>query len=176
MSALRLLNSRLLLRVNLLLSIFESATPLLLSILVLHGPNLNLLGKREPGVYGTTTLDDINRSLEAEAQSLQVQLSFLQSNHEGGLVDAIHAALDQHQGILINPGAYTHTSVAIRDAIAAVALPTVEVHLSNVYRRESFRHHSYIAPVAVGQISGFGAESYLLGLRGLVKYLEKSEE
>ncbi|WP_416670261.1 type II 3-dehydroquinate dehydratase [Egbenema bharatensis] len=149
----------------------------MLSILVLHGPNLNLLGQREPGVYGTTTLDDINRSLEAEAQSLQVQLSCLQSNHEGALVDAIHAALDRHQGILINPGAYTHTSVAIRDAIAAVNIPTVEVHLSNVYRRESFRHHSYIAPVAVGQISGFGAESYLLGLQGLVKYLEvRSEE
>jgi 3-dehydroquinate dehydratase-2 len=148
----------------------------LVSILVLHGPNLNLLGKREPGVYGTTTLEDINRSLEVEAQSLQVKVAFLQSNHEGALVDAIHAALDQHQGILINPGAYTHTSVAIRDAIAAVALPTVEVHLSNVYRREPFRHHSYIAPVAVGQISGFGAESYRLGLRGLVKYLETARD
>ncbi|PSB13716.1 type II 3-dehydroquinate dehydratase [filamentous cyanobacterium CCP1] len=148
----------------------------MLSILVLHGPNLNLLGKREPGVYGTTTLEDINRSLELEAQSLQVKVAFLQSNHEGELVDAIHAAIGQHQGILINPGAYTHTSVAIRDAIAAVALPTVEVHLSNVYRRESFRHHSYIAPVAVGQISGFGAESYRLGLRGLVKHLEIAKD
>jgi 3-dehydroquinate dehydratase-2 len=143
----------------------------LLSILVLHGPNLNLLGKREPGVYGTTTLDAINHALEETAQALQVKVAAFQSNHEGALVDAIHAALGQHQGILINPGAYTHTSVAIRDAIAAVALPTVEVHLSNVYRREAFRHHSYIAPVAVGQISGFGAESYLLGLRGLVHHL-----
>lgn len=143
----------------------------MLSILVLHGPNLNLLGKREPGVYGTTTLDDINHALEETAQALQVKVAAFQSNHEGALVDAIHAALGQHQGILINPGAYTHTSVAIRDAIAAVALPTVEVHLSNVYRREAFRHHSYIAPVAVGQISGFGAESYLLGLRGLVHHL-----
>lgn len=147
----------------------------MLSILVLHGPNLNLLGKREPGVYGIETLENINRSLEADARSLQVQLATYQSNHEGALVDAIHAALGTHQGILINPGAYTHTSVAIRDAIAAVALPTVEVHLSNVYRRESFRHHSYIAPVAIGQISGFGSESYRLGLRGLVQYLKQQE-
>lgn len=147
----------------------------MLSILVLHGPNLNLLGKREPGVYGVETLEDINQSLEADARSLQVQLATYQSNHEGALVDAIHAALGTHQGILINPGAYTHTSVAIRDAIAAVALPTVEVHLSNVYRRESFRHHSYIAPVAIGQISGFGSESYRLGLRGLVQYLKQQD-
>ncbi|WAL59392.1 type II 3-dehydroquinate dehydratase [Thermocoleostomius sinensis] len=145
----------------------------MLSILVLHGPNLNLLGKREPGVYGIETLADINQSLEGDARSLQVQLVTYQSNHEGALVDAIHAALGTHQGILINPGAYTHTSVAIRDAIAAVDLPTVEVHLSNVYRRESFRHHSYIAPVAIGQISGFGLESYRLGLRGLVQYLRQ---
>lgn len=147
----------------------------MLSILVLHGPNLNLLGKREPGVYGTTTLEDINRSLEEDARSLQIRLTAFQSNHEGALIDRIHAALGEHQGILINPGAYTHTSVAIRDAIAAVALPTVEVHLSNVYRREPFRHHSYIAPVAIGQISGFGAESYRLGLQGLVHYLRQQE-
>lgn len=145
----------------------------MLSILILHGPNLNLLGKREPGVYGVETLADINRSLELAARSLQVQIATFQSNHEGGLIDTIHAALGQHQGILINPGAYTHTSVAIRDAIAAVAIPTVEVHLSNVYRREPFRHHSYIAPVAIGQISGFGAESYRLGLQGLVHYLRQ---
>jgi 3-dehydroquinate dehydratase-2 len=143
------------------------------SILVLHGPNLNLLGLREPAVYGSTTLADINRQLEQEGQSLQVKITAFQSNHEGALVDAIHSALGQHQGILINPGAYTHTSVAIRDAIAAVALPTVEVHLSNVYRREAFRHHSYIAPVAVGQISGFGAESYRLGLQALVHHLRQ---
>jgi 3-dehydroquinate dehydratase II len=141
------------------------------SILVLHGSNLNLLGKREPGVYGTDTLDSINRSLIELAQSLEVQVAAFQSNHEGALVDAIQAALGQHQGIVINPGAYTHTSVAIRDAIAAVALPTVEVHLSNIHRRESFRQHSYIAPVAIGQISGFGAESYRLGLRALVQHL-----
>ena len=144
------------------------------SILVLHGPNLNLLGKREPGVYGVVTLDQINQMLEREAQGLQVKSVALQSSHEGVLVDAIHAAQDQHQGILINAGAYTHTSVAIRDAIAAVNLPTVEVHLSNIYRREAFRHHSYIAAVAIGQISGFGAESYRLGLHALVNYLKQS--
>lgn len=142
-----------------------------LKILVLHGPNLNLLGRREPEVYGSTTLDDINQSLELLGQSLQVQVSAFQSNHEGDLVDKIHQAWGQQDGILINPGAYTHTSVAIRDAIAGVALPTVEVHLSNVYKREAFRHHSYIAPVAIGQISGFGAESYRLGLQALVGHL-----
>lgn len=145
-----------------------------LSILVLHGPNLNLLGKREPGVYGTVTLDEINQLLEREAEALQVKISPFQSNHEGALVDAIHAAMGQHQGLLINAGAYTHTSVAIRDAIAAVAIPTVEVHLSNIYKREEFRHHSYIAPVSIGQISGFGAQSYWLGLIALVNHLKKS--
>lgn len=142
------------------------------SVLVLHGPNLNLLGQREPGIYGDLTLADINQMLEAEGRSLQTQVTPLQSNHEGILVDAIHQALNQHQGILINAGAYTHTSVALRDAIAAVALPTVEVHLSNIYRREDFRHHSYIAPVTIGQISGFGAQSYRLGLQALVHHLQ----
>ncbi|NJO43709.1 MAG: type II 3-dehydroquinate dehydratase [Cyanobacteria bacterium CRU_2_1] len=145
----------------------------MLSILVLHGPNLNLLGKREPGVYGSATLDDIDRALKQDAERLQIKLTPFQSNHEGALIDAIHSALGQHQGILINPGAYTHTSVAIRDAIAAVAIPTVEVHLSNVYRREPFRHQSYIAPVAIGQISGFGTESYRLGLQALVHHLRQ---
>ncbi|MDX2215121.1 MAG: type II 3-dehydroquinate dehydratase [Oculatellaceae cyanobacterium bins.114] len=145
-----------------------------MSIAVLHGPNLNLLGLREPGVYGTVTLSSINAMLEQEGRSLEVNVSPFQSNHEGALVDAIHAALGVHQGILINPGAYTHTSVAIRDAIAAVAIPTVEVHLSNVYRRESFRHHSYIAPVAIGQISGFGADSYRLGLNALVYHIRQA--
>ncbi|MEB3336981.1 MAG: type II 3-dehydroquinate dehydratase [Leptolyngbyaceae bacterium] len=145
----------------------------LLSILVLHGPNLNLLGQREPGVYGSTTLSEINASLEQLGQTLQIQISILQSNHEGVLIDAIHSAFGQHQGILINPAAYTHTSVALRDAIASVAIPTVEVHLSNIYQREAFRHHSFIAPVAIGQVSGFGAESYRLGLQALVNYLRK---
>lgn len=144
--------------------------------MVLHGPNLNLLGKREPGIYGAVTLETINFRLEQEAQTLQVKLAIVQSNHEGVLVDTIQAALGQHQGILINPAAYTHTSVAIRDAIAAVNLPTVEVHLSNIHRREEFRHHSYIAPVAVGQISGFGADSYWLGLHALVNYIKTNSK
>jgi 3-dehydroquinate dehydratase-2 len=144
------------------------------SILVLHGPNLNLLGLREPEIYGSTTLAKINQLLQEDASRLQVELFCLQSNHEGALVDAIQDARNQHQGILINPGAYTHTSVAIRDALAAVEIPTVEVHLSNIYQREAFRHHSYIAPIAIGQISGFGAASYRLGLQALVDYLKSN--
>lgn len=132
-----------------------------------------MLGKREPEVYGSQTLQDINDALSKASEALGVTLTFFQSNHEGALVDTIQDALDLHQGILINPGAYTHTSVAIRDAIAAVAIPTVEVHLSNIHQREPFRHHSYLAPVAVGQISGFGADSYRLGLEGLVSYLSR---
>lgn len=142
-------------------------------ILVLHGPNLNLLGLREPGIYGTVTLAAINAHLEQLAQDLGIEICIRQSNHEGELVDAIQAALGQQQGILINAAAYTHTSVALRDAIAAVKIPTVEVHLSNIYQRESFRHHSYIAPVVIGQISGFGAESYYLGLQALHHYLQR---
>lgn len=144
----------------------------MLSILVLHGPNLNLLGQREPNIYGSTTLADIDKLLAVEAERLEARISTLQSNHEGVLVDAIHAASQKHQGIVVNAGAYTHTSVAIRDAIAGVKIPTVEVHLSNIYQREAFRHHSYIAPVAIGQISGFGAESYRLGLQALIHYLQ----
>ncbi|MEH2425428.1 MAG: type II 3-dehydroquinate dehydratase [Nostoc sp.] len=142
-----------------------------LSILALHGPNLNLLGQREPEIYGSLTLAEINRLLEEEGFKFQAKVFPVQSNHEGILVDTIHGALGQYQGILINAGAYTHTSVALRDAIAAVNLPTVEVHLSNIYRREEFRHYSYIAPVAIGQISGFGGQSYLLGLQALVNHL-----
>jgi 3-dehydroquinate dehydratase II len=151
-----------------------SPHPSLLSVLVLHGPNLNLLGVREPGIYGSATLAEINSLLVAEGKQLQANVQAMQSNHEGVLVDAIQAAREEHQGILINAGAYTHTSVALRDAIAAVKLPTVEVHLSNIYQRESFRHHSYIASVAIGQISGFGVESYRLGLQALVRYLRHS--
>ncbi|MUG95272.1 type II 3-dehydroquinate dehydratase [Scytonema sp. UIC 10036] len=144
-----------------------------LSILVLHGPNLNLLGQREPGIYGALTLAEINQILEDEGEKVQAKIYPIQSNHEGALVDAIHEALGQHHGILINAGAYTHTSVALRDALAAVNLPTVEVHLSNIYRREEFRHHSYIAPVVIGQISGFGVRSYTLGLQALVYHIRK---
>ncbi|PZV12907.1 MAG: type II 3-dehydroquinate dehydratase [Leptolyngbya sp.] len=145
----------------------------MISVLILNGPNLNLLGKREPGIYGSITLDEINALLENEASLLDLKVCCQQSNHEGVLVDAIHATVDMHQGLLINAGAYTHTSVALRDAIAAVKIPTVEVHLSNIYSREAFRHHSYIAPVAIGQISGFGAESYRLGLHALVHHLRR---
>lgn len=145
----------------------------MISVLVLNGPNLNLLGKREPGVYGFVTLDEIDSMLVDEARLLGVELFCQQSNHEGALIDAIHATVDTHQGLLINAGAYTHTSIALRDAIAAVNIPTVEVHLSNIYSREAFRHHSYIAPVAIGQISGFGAESYRLGLQALIYHLRR---
>lgn len=145
-----------------------------LSILVLHGPNLNLLGQREPKIYGSLTLADINGLLIEEGRLLSAKVSVVQSNQEGALVDAIHDALFKYQGIIINAGAYTHTSVALRDAIAGVNIPTVEVHLSNIYRREEFRHHSYIAPVAIGQISGFGAKSYVLGLQALVHHLRQS--
>ena len=144
-----------------------------ISILVLHGPNLNLLGWREPKIYGSKTLEQINEALKLDSDKLQVGISCLQSNHEGVLVDAIHDARGKYQGIMINAGAYTHTSVAIRDALSAVQIPTVEVHLSNIYTREKFRHHSYIAPVVIGQISGFGSYSYILGLQALVNHLQK---
>ncbi len=135
-----------------------------------------MLGRREPAIYGARTLEDISADLKKTADTLGVVLAFFQSNHEGALVDTVQSALNLHQGILINPGAYTHTSVAIRDAISAVAIPTVEVHLSNIHQREAFRHHSFIAPVAIAQISGFGADSYRLGLEGLVSYLRKADE
>jgi len=138
-----------------------------MKILVVHGPNLNLLGKRESGIYGTKTLDGINELLRKLAGELEVELDIKQSNHEGDIVDFIQNSGD-YGALVINPAAYTHTSVAIRDAIAAVEIPAVEVHLSNIHRREEFRHNSLIAPVAAGQISGFGYESYLLGLRAAV--------
>lgn len=145
-------------------------------ILVLHGPNLNLLGTREPGVYGRHTLDDINQMLATYAADNRASLQYLQSNHEGALIDAIHDARHWANGILINPGAFTHTSYALRDAIAGVGLPAVEVHLSNVHAREKFRHTSVTAAVCVGQISGFGWYSYRLGLEALLHYLSETAD
>lgn len=144
-----------------------------MKILVLHGPNLNLLGTREPDLYGKLTLQEINESIRLLAEELGVAVDIFQCNSEGGLVDAIQSAYGTCDAILINPAAYTHTSVAIRDAIAAVAIPTVEVHLSNIHSREEFRSKSFVAPVAIGQISGFGVDSYLLGLRALFNYSKK---
>ncbi|NBD33831.1 MAG: type II 3-dehydroquinate dehydratase [Cyanobacteria bacterium] len=147
-----------------------------LQILVLHGPNLNLLGVRERSIYGALSLEQINAALKNYSAELHSYVECQQHNSEGAMVDAIHNALGTKDGILINAGAYTHTSVAIRDALSGVNLPVVEVHLSNIYQRESFRHHSYIAPVAIGQISGFGADSYRLGLEALVRYLHGEKE
>lgn len=146
-----------------------------MNILVLHGPNLNLLGVREADIYGTVTLDAINGELTSLARELGVEVMMRQSNVEGELVDWIQQARGRHDALVINPGAYTHTSIALRDAIAGVGLPTVEVHVSNLYRREEFRRHSYIAGVAVGQISGFGADSYVLGLRAAVAHLRMQQ-
>ena len=144
-----------------------------MQLLVLHGPNLNLLGQREPGLYGSRTLAEIDGSLAHQAAELGVELACFQSNHEGALVDRIQqAAGGAVDGILINAAAYTHTSVAIRDALLAVAIPFVELHLSNTHARESFRHHSLLADKAVGVICGFGAGSYSLALQGLVQHLQ----
>jgi 3-dehydroquinate dehydratase-2 len=143
-----------------------------LKILIIHGPNLNLLGKREPGVYGNQTLEQINARLQAHAAESGFELKTFQSNSEGALIDSIQDAGEWADGIVINAGAYTHTSIAIHDAIAAVNLPTIEVHLSNVQAREPFRHNSFIAPVCLGTIAGFGWRSYLLGVEGLVAHLE----
>ena len=137
------------------------------NVLVVHGPNLNLLGTRQPETYGTTTLDEINADLDQLAAQLGLELRIVQSNHEGEIVEAIHAAHEWAHAVLINPAAFTHYSVAIRDALEAVDLPIVEVHLSNIHAREQFRSRSLIAPIAVGQISGFGAASYLLGLQAV---------
>jgi 3-dehydroquinate dehydratase-2 len=141
-------------------------------IIVIHGPNLNLLGKREPDTYGNVTFDELNNMLRKAALKAGVELGIAQSNHEGEIVDIIQKTDGKFEAIIINPGAYTHTSIAIRDAIAAVGIPVVEVHISNIYKREDFRHKSYISEVAVGVISGFGISGYMLGIRAALSILK----
>jgi len=146
-----------------------------LKVLILHGPNLNLLGSREPETYGAQTLADINTELVTLGKSLNTEVSTYQSNHEGKLIDRLHqAGRDALDGIIINPAAYTHTSIALRDALLAIDLPFIEVHLSNVYQRESFRHQSFLSDVASGVITGFGNTSYTLALRGLIIQLQNN--
>ncbi|MEL6520500.1 MAG: type II 3-dehydroquinate dehydratase [Pseudomonadota bacterium] len=142
------------------------------SLLVLNGPNLNLLGQRQPEVYGSVTLAEIEAQCHEMAERLGISVTFGQTNHEGDLVDAIHSAREMYQGIVLNAGAYTHTSIAIMDAISSTQIPVVELHLSNIHAREAFRHTSYIAPVAVGQICGFGPAGYSLAITALVGHLE----
>jgi len=141
-------------------------------ILVLHGPNLNLLGQREASIYGNTSLEEINRLIKEEADKLGLEVTTFQSNYEGRLVEAIQDARGKYDLIIINPAAYTHTSIALRDAILAVDIPVIEVHISNIYKREAFRQKSYIAGVAVGQICGFGINSYLLAIRAAAKIIQ----
>ncbi|PCH45800.1 MAG: type II 3-dehydroquinate dehydratase [Hyphomicrobiales bacterium] len=141
-------------------------------ILVLNGPNLNLLGQREPGIYGAVTLDDISKQCEVFARDLGYETSFEQSNIEGELVSILHAADKQYVGVAINAGAYTHTSVALHDAISAISVPVVELHISNIHAREKFRHHSMIAAACIGQICGFGAASYTLAIQALIGHLK----
>ena len=143
-------------------------------ILILHGPNLNMLGTREPSVYGKSTLPEIDDALRYCAKELNVEVDSRQSNSEGQLIDWLHEAVGRFDAVVMNPGGLTHTSIALRDAVVASGLPTVEVHLSNIYNRESFRHHSVLAPVCIGQISGFGTQSYLLGLRAAVNAITKT--
>lgn len=140
-------------------------------ILVIHGPNLNMLGKREPDHYGSQTLEEINRSLSTKADELGLRLTTFQSNHEGEIVDTIQGAVGRARGLIINPAAYTHTSVAIRDAVLVLDVPTIEVHLSNIHKRESFRHRSFIADIATAQISGLGASGYLFALEALARMI-----
>ncbi|HSM71120.1 MAG TPA: type II 3-dehydroquinate dehydratase [Anaerolineales bacterium] len=140
--------------------------------LILHGPNLNLLGIREPEVYGSMSLEDINNKLIELGKELGVELKCTQSNHEGALIDALHDAQTWAKGVVFNPGAYTHTSIALRDAVSAIGIPVIEVHLSNVYAREEFRHTSLLSAVCAGKIAGFGWRSYVLGLKALVEVLQ----
>ena len=146
-----------------------------MKILIIHGTNLNMLGKREPDIDGATTLEEINAALTSKAKGLGAEVTFFQSNSEGEIVSNIQDAMSKFEGVVINPGAYTHTSVAIRDAILSSGLPVVEVHISNVHKREDFRHKSFISGVALGVVSGFGVNSYMLGLSGLVDYLKDNE-
>ncbi|MEJ6401977.1 type II 3-dehydroquinate dehydratase [Yoonia sp. 2307UL14-13] len=141
------------------------------AVLILNGPNLNLLGTRQPEVYGTTTLADIEQMCRNKATALGIDVAFQQSNHEGALVDAIHNAIGEYHGIILNAGAYTHTSIALMDAMGSVEVPVIELHLSNIHAREAFRHHSYIAPVAIGQICGFGANGYPLAIDAMMAHL-----
>ncbi len=143
------------------------------TVFVLNGPNLNLLGLREPGVYGTTTLADIEASVRAAGEKVGLTVDFRQTNHEGVLVDWIHEAREKAAGIVINPGAYTHTSIALHDAIKAVGLPVIEVHISNIFARESFRHHSYVSPVATGILCGLGPDGYVSGVEALARILAR---
>jgi 3-dehydroquinate dehydratase-2 len=147
-----------------------------MKIAVVHGPNLRLLGRREPHVYGTASLEEIDRELQNVALELDIQLEFFQSNHEGEILDYLETASSRVQGILINPAGLTHTSVSLRDALAGIGVPTVEVHLSNPVAREEFRRISFVAPVALGTVAGFGKNSYLFGLRGLVAHLQTTTE
>ena len=143
------------------------------SILVIHGPNLNLLGTREPEIYGSITMQDINDDLQKQADEAGVHIDFFQSNHEGEIIDKLHEARGRYYYIILNAGAYTHYSIAIRDALAAIEIPTIEVHISNIHQREEFRHHSVIAPVVVGQICGFGLDSYKAALYVAIRKLQK---
>lgn len=143
------------------------------NVLVLHGPNLNLLGRREPEIYGSMTLENINEQLKKRAGEVDIEVAFLQSNHEGALVDALQSAAGKYDYVILNAAAFTHYSIALRDAIAGIDVPVIEVHLSNIHKREEFRHHSVIAPVVAGQICGFGAESYLAALEVIFLKLNK---
>lgn len=147
-----------------------------MNILIINGPNLNLLGRREPGVYGDDSLEEIQREILEKAKKMGIEVAFFQSSHEGAIIDALHEAMDSYDGVVLNAGAYTHYSYAIRDAIAAIKIPVVEVHMSNVYAREEFRHTSVIAPVCAGSIAGFGKNSYILGLRAAVETVAERKD
>ncbi|MDE6724182.1 MAG: type II 3-dehydroquinate dehydratase [Ruminiclostridium sp.] len=147
-----------------------------MNILIINGPNLNLLGRREPGVYGDDSLEEIQREILEKAKKMGIEVAFFQSNHEGSIIDALHEAMDSYDGVVLNAGAFTHYSYAIRDAIAAIKIPVVEVHISNIHAREEFRHTSVIAPVCAGTIAGFGKNSYILGLRAVAETVAERKD